>query len=275
VSDGEMDAAALAVEREAYLQLFDHVATPALQRSLGLSAETCGPALVLRSTAIDNLLFNRTLGIADAAGDGVELAESIVARYRAQHITRYAVQLPAAAATSPLAMRLRALGLAPREVVRGFVHDAARSRRLPRDARAIERVDAGGATELAALLCGTHGVPNTAHAWLRRAVGHEGFHAYLARNAAGHARAGALFFASEDTGCTVLATNLQDAAADDRATALLARATAEILDLGCRSVSGGAALVVARLSPPVLSRAGFREGATWHDWMPSSSAARD
>ena len=99
-----------AIEAAAWEDLFD-AAPPDLAAALGLRADRCSGALVLRSHRVDHLLFNRTFGLGSHQPEDRAALESAVARYRSRHIGRYLLHLCPGPAER-LQGALDALGLA-------------------------------------------------------------------------------------------------------------------------------------------------------------------
>lgn len=269
-SDSETNAAAEAIERDAYRALLSRVGSRALRDRVGARAEDCGPALILRCRGLDHVLFNRTFGV-DAAGPAsVILAESAVARYRAQRISRYFVHLHAESAELPLLREaLSGLGLVryPRvwhRFVRG--REPVQRRDCP---FTIGRAQPGEAAPLAALLVRGFELPEAALGLLAAALGDPAFHGYTARDSDGRPVAALLLYVRGDLAhVTAVATELAQQGRGAQA-ALLARVLADALELGCRQVSAETGAPIADEPNPSyrnLERAGFRFAHAIEHW---------
>jgi GNAT superfamily N-acetyltransferase len=259
--DDEASAAAEAIERDAYRALLSRVGPAGLRDRLGARAEDCGPALILRSPGIDHVLFNRSFGV-DAAGPASAiLAESVVARYRAQRIGRYFLHLHAERPEPAVREALAVLGLVryPRvwhRFVRGRERVALRG-----GAFSVGPAQPGEAVLLATLLARGFDLPEPAVALLAAAVEDPAFRGYAARDASGRPVAALLLHARGDLAhVTATATDPAHRGLGAQA-ALIAQALSDALDAGCRQVSAETGAPIADEPNPSyrnLERAGFR-----------------
>jgi GNAT superfamily N-acetyltransferase len=267
------------IEREAYCDLFTAAGSPELRRRLGLSAERCGPALVLRSRVLDHVLFNRALGLQRGGADADALAESVVARYRAQGIARYVMQVDASEGPCALCDRLQALGL--RKAARRW-HKLARGRDEVMRAAvieeksavstvAVERAGAADAQAIGAALADGLQLPEVAALLFARVAQSARWHGYVARDDDGDADAGLLMYADGRRACLALMATKRARRGRDVQGALITRAVQDALDLGCSELSAETREAVPGQPEAVhhaLTHAGFRVVEAYDCWTP-------
>ena len=206
----------------------------------------------------------------DAAGPASAiLAESVVARYRAQHIARYFVHLHAEAADPLLREALAGLGLVryPR-----IWHRFVRGREPVRphgSGFTVGRAQPAEGLQLAALLARGFELPEAAIELLVASLATPAFHGYAARDAAGRPVAALLLYARGDLGhLTAAATDPEHRGRGAQA-ALIALALSDALDLGCRQVSAETGAPMGDEPNPShhnLERAGFRVAHAIEHW---------
>lgn len=270
-SDSEAATRAEWIERAAHCDLMACGGSPALQRSLGLSVTHCGPSLVLRSRGVDSLLFNRSFGLEDSVPDVASLADSVVARFRAQAIPRYFVHLPAAPQSDPVREHLSSLGLAryPRSW-----HVLVRERKSLADARASQRVERASrrdATAVAALMVSGFDMPQAAGSLIASAVGAPRWHTYVVRDPAGETTAALLMHVAAELAHITLMCTASRQRRTGAQRELLARAVSVALDLGCQQISAETGEAVSGEANPaheLLERAGFRVTRVRENWAP-------
>ena len=262
------------IERAAYCDLLACGGSPLLQRRLGLSVAHCGPSLVLRSRGVDSLLFNRAFGLEVGLPDAGSLAESIVARYRAQDIGRYLLHLSAALPDGPLRPQLASLGLAryPRSwhvLVRG--REPVRQA-VPRWAPwSVERASRRDAVAVAMLMLAGFELPDCAGPVIASSVGAPRWHTYIARDDAGALAAAMLMYADAELAHVTMMATASGHRRRGAQCALLAQGLSVALDLGCRQISAETGVVLAGEPNPShdnLERAGFRVAHLRENWAP-------
>jgi GNAT superfamily N-acetyltransferase len=259
------------IERAAHSDLMACGGSPALQRSLGLSVARCGPSLVLRSRGIDSLQFNRSFGLEDSIPDVASLADSVVARFRAQEIRRYFVHLPAAPESDRVRRHLTTLGLAryPR-----CCHVFVRERKPLTDARVSQRVERASrrdASAVAALMVSGFDMPQAAGSLIASAVGAPRWHTYVVRDPAGETTAALLMHVDEELAHITLMSTASTHRRSGAQRELLARAISVALDLGCQQISaetGEALSGEANPAHELLERAGFCVANVRENWAP-------
>jgi len=260
------------IEREAYGHLFTGAGSPDLRRRLALSAEPCGSALVLRSRVLDHVLFNRAFGLERSAPDGDALADSVVARYRAQHIARYVVQVTAGTEPCVTCERLHALGL--RREPRRW-HKLARGPGVVKaesDALHVERTEAADTNAIAGLLVNGFELPDAAVPLFAHAAQNSRWHAYVARGVEDEPYATLLMYAHAERAHLTLAGTDRRQRRRGAQRALIARAVRDALDLGCREISAEApeaAPAYANASHHNLVHAGFEVVEVRDTWAPT------
>ncbi len=260
------------IDREAYGHLFTGAGSPDLRRRLALSAEPCGSALVLRSRVLDHVLFNRAFGLERSARDGDALADSVVARYRAQHIARYVVQVTAGTDPSPTCERLQALGL--RREPRRW-HRLARGRGVVKaesHALRVERAEASDADAVARLLVNGFELQDAAVPLFARAAQSARWHAYVARGADDEPYATLLMYAHAERAHLALAGTDRRQRRRGAQRALIARALQDALEAGCREISAEApeaAPGYASAAHHNLVHAGFEVVEVRDTWTPA------
>jgi GNAT superfamily N-acetyltransferase len=270
-SVAEAAARAEWIERAAHCDLMTCGGSPVLQRQLGLSVAHCGPSLVLRSRGIDSLLFNRSFGLEDSMPDAVPLADSVVARFRAQAIPRYFVHLPAATQSDPLRRHLHALGLSryPRSW-----HVLVRERESlatgPLSQR-VERASRRDAAAVAALMVSGFDMPEAAGSLIAAAVGAPRWHTYVVRDTAGEATAALLMHVDAEFAHITLMATVSTYRRRGAQRELLERAVSVALDLGCQQISAETGEAVSGEANPaheLLESTGFRVVRVRENWAP-------
>jgi GNAT superfamily N-acetyltransferase len=264
-------AEAEAIERASSSALFSCAGATPLQRSLQLSAQTCGPALVLRCPGIDHVLFNRTLGLHDAVPEIEALADSVVARYQAQNIGRYFVHVEHGAEHSPLRQRLTALGLTryPR-AWHVLVRDRGSVRSAPSSLH-VERARPADATALVPIVLAGFDLPDPAAAVLTASIRSAGFHTYVARDDAGTLAAVMLMYVQAELAHVCMMATAPSHRGRGAQSALLERGLRVALDLGCKHISAETGEAIAGEPNPShdnLERAGFRVAGVRENWAP-------
>jgi GNAT superfamily N-acetyltransferase len=262
------------IEREACRDLFAGAGAPELRRRLGLSAEDCGPALVLRSPALDHVLFNRALGLPRGGPDADALAESVIARYRAQGIARYELQVLAGTDPSVTCQRLQALGLHRKRP--GFCKLVRGRQALPAASSALraERAGKADAQPLGALIAGGLDLPETARELLAGAARGPRWHGYLVRDALGTPYAGLLMYAHAQRAFLALAATDPRQRRRGAERALIAQAVQDALDLGCRELAAETSEALpghARSSFDNLTHNGFAAFELYDNWTPAGA----
>jgi hypothetical protein len=262
------------IEREACRDLFAGAGCGDLRRRLGLSAEGCGPALVLRSPALDHVLFNRALGLPRGGPDAEALAESVVARYRAQRIVHYELQVLAGADPSQTCHRLQALGL--RRKRPGFCKLVRGRQALPAASSALraERAGEADAAKVAALIALGLDLPEAAHELLAGAAHGPRWHAYLVRDALAVPYAGLLMYAHAQRAFLALAATDPRQRRRGAERALIAQAVQDALDLGCRELAAETAEALPghpRSSFHNLTHHGFAAFELYDRWAPAGA----
>jgi GNAT superfamily N-acetyltransferase len=259
------------IEREAYRDLFAAAFAPELRRRLGLSAESCGAAFVLRSAGLDHAVFNRAFGLTRGGTDAEALAESVVARYRAQRIARYAVQVPAGSDACATCDRLHALGL--RRERRAW-HKLVRGRQpLPEFASAlkVERAGEADAARVGALLADGLDLPDGASDLFAGALRGPRWHAYLVRDALGAPYSCLLAYAHEGRSYLALAATDRRHRRRGAERVLIARAVQDALELGCRELTAETAAPIdaqPSSSHHNLTWCGFEVAEARDNWVP-------
>ena len=266
-----------AVERAAWQDLF-RAPPPRLVAELALTADPLDRSVVLRCPVIDSLLLNRTVAVAPSAAQSRDLAESIVARYRARDIHRYFVQLPVLPGgerdADGFRHRLGALGLEryrrdwikyirgdeppPRVTTELSIHRALRS-----DAQAVGRIMAAG-FDLP---------PAGADLWAAT-VQRSGWHAYLATRS-GEPAAAAILYTADGVGYLIGAATLPRFRKLGAQGALMRKRIEVALDLGCHTIfteTGAAVPGQPNHSATNMLRCGHREAYRIENWAPKGTA---
>lgn len=272
-----LDSAAQAewIEREAYRELLTRVGPSELREQLGLRAEPCGPALVLRSRGLDHVLFNRAFGVDEAGAQAETLAESVVGRFRAQRIERYFIHLRAGDEPTALRARLAALGLTryPRvwdKFVRGRDAVPAAQQQLAKTLGAA-RARPGETAALAQLLLTAFELPPSARPLIQHGLLAPRFETYVVRDAGGAPAAGLWLYTQSDLAYLAMAATAPAFRGRGAQTALIAAAVGDALDRGCRLITaetGAAQAGDPNHSHHNLTRAGFRVIHAREHWAP-------
>jgi hypothetical protein len=205
-----------AVERDACADLYV-AAPPATADALGLRCHPVAGGIQLVCRALDNLVFNRLVGLPDTLA--AEDLDASLARFDAAGVRDWAVQLP------PDAERLAALctsrGLAPRpRVWTKFLRPATDPLRPATDLAVVE-ADAGRAGDFAAVVRCVYGLPEVVDPWLAALVGRPSWRVFLACDGATAVGAGALYI-GDGLGWLGFGATLPEARARGAQSALLA-----------------------------------------------------
>lgn len=272
------------IEAEAWQDLFA-AAPGSLGRQLGLMADRCGAAVVLRAPGVDHLLFNRAWGIGSDQPATLSMVHSVVGRFDAQSVRRYFVHLRSDAGPAQLRPWLEGTGLAPypRRWAK-FVRDAgtmpetgassADGRRPRRDAQGELTVrSAHGASDaqaFARLIAAGLDVPGHAEPILAALVGRPRWSVSLAC-ADGQPVAGAALFMARNAGYLAMAATSPGWRRRGAQAALIARRLEQAASAGCRwvfSETGEAVAGEPNHSFDNLLRAGFRTFEWRENWAP-------
>ncbi|MFW6051782.1 MAG: GNAT family N-acetyltransferase [Myxococcota bacterium] len=269
VSPYEQDA----LEAAAWRDLFD-AAPPALRRELGLEAVEVGPALVLRSTGLDHLLFNRAIGLGSATAPQDRELSAILEGYRERGIARYFIHVHEGAGSDGLRHRLERFGLAP---YRRSWWKYARGREAPRPARTPHPIVPAAPEHgeaIGRLFCHGFDAPEAAAPLLAPIVRRPGWHPYVALDGSRVAGMGALYVRRR---FGYLAFAVTEAAYRRRGIqgALMARRIHTALELGCEVLvteTGEEVPGEPNPSGDNMVRHGFRVVGRRHNYAPRGVA---
>jgi len=219
-------------EMESYRDLVSAAPYP-LRARLGLTAETCGDALVVRSTGIQSVLFNRAIGL----GLGGEARPDQVADLvrRLQGVPRYFVHLDPAARPRDLSRWLEDHGLT--RYHRSWVRMVRGPGPIPevRTDLRIRRASVRHAAAFGWILARGFAFPEEAASLVLRVIGRPRWHPFVALDGEVPVAAAALFIEG-DVGYLAFAATHPAHRRRGAQGALMARRIQVALALGCRHV---------------------------------------
>jgi ribosomal protein S18 acetylase RimI-like enzyme len=190
--DAELSALGEHIEARAWMDLF--AAAPDWLREVGgLRAEQIGGALALAASGLDHLLFNRVIGLGEAAPATEDGVRRIVGRYAELGIRRFWVHVGPYARPARLGRLLQDHGLQPyqRSWVR-LVRPAQRAPAVETSFR-IREATADDATAVASMLGMAFDLPQLGAEVFALTIGRRGWRVYVAEEDGVPAAAAGMF----------------------------------------------------------------------------------
>jgi hypothetical protein len=171
-------------------------APPDFAADFGIRVERLDSAILLVAEQIDDMPFNRVigLGVMDPATEA--MVDDIVTLYQDAGIQNFAVQLSPAAQPPALPVWLEARGLQHRDNWAKVYRPGQPPPVIPTDLR-IECIGREHAAAFARVACSAFGLPDLLHPWFAATVGWPGWRHYLAWDGDVPVATGALFVRGE------------------------------------------------------------------------------
>jgi len=222
-----------AIEASVLEQMHD-VATPSMVSALGLGMAKLGAVTMSWAPAVDNLMYNRALGVGLKEAATETLLDDVLDHFRRAGSQRYFVQIAPGALPRELPWWLEARGLVLHNRWAKLHRDAGASPHAKTDWRieAIDRSEAGTFGEIVAGAFG-HGEPLSE--WYASMVGLDGWRHYLAFDGTIGVAAAAMYVANGIANFSFAGTREAYRGRGAQG-ALIARRIRDAAELGCRKL---------------------------------------